>query len=363
MGVGKTISVANGYFYSVIFKKKEDSLENFYINRFGKPLYQMFFEDYTSKLWGVHPSELSADWGSQRVKGLSLMETLKNAITKKNKETSLIDQFRFPKYGAGQMWDEMAKYIVAHGGEIYLNTTVTNVHMRNDIVTGITVDYRGEQVDAVADYYISSMPIKDLFVAMGYEVPEYVYKMAVELPYRDFIIVGLLVDKKAFENEHIDDCWIYVQNKNVNVGRIQIFNNWSPYMVEADDSYWIGLEYFCQEGDDLWNMSNKQLIEMASKEALEIGIIKDGYITDGHVEKVKKAYPSYSGSYEHFDDIRAYLNAVDNLYCIGRNGQHRYNNMDHSMATAIEAVRAIKNNSGKDKIWEVNTEKDYHEEN
>lgn len=384
MGLLRTVKAGCGYLYSCIVKRKERSLEDFYINRFGKPLYAMFFEDYTEKVWGKHPSEIAADWGAQRVKGLSISKILKEIFMKTvnkqyhTKETSLIDQFIYPKYGPGELWEAMANEIIKMGGEIHFNTKVTGIrpaHSYKRIITGVvaqttcnnhinTKEYKG-------DYYISSMPIKDLIEAFESAVPATVYNTAIKLPYRDFITVGLLVKKLNIKNEtkmktiqdRIPDCWIYVQEREVKIGRIQIFNNWSPYMPKDNlNTMWIGLEYFCNEGDEMWNMSPEEFIEFAKTELEKIHIAKKSDILDAVHIKVKKAYPAYFGTYEHISEVQDFLSEFQNLFCVGRNGQHRYNNMDHSMLTAIEAVKLIKKNSlDKTVLWKVNTEKTYHE--
>ena len=368
MGFIDTIRSGFGYL-SVLFKKKpEDSLENFYINRFGKPLYSMFFENYTEKLWGVHPKDLSADWGAQRVKEISILKVLKEALSKpfkvKTNETSLIEEFEYPKYGPGQLYQLMADEIIKHGGEIIYNTKVETIEFNNNKITSINKKYSG-------DYYFSSMPIKDLFNAFDTEVPINIYEAATQLPYRDFITVGLLLKKLNLQNKTkiktvnniIPDCWIYMQEPDLKIGRLQIFNNWSPYLVEDfENKIWIGLEYFCSENDKYWNMSEQEFIDMAIEELIKINMIKKEDVLDATQIKIKKAYPAYFGTYNEMSSIQDYLNNIENLYCIGRNGQHRYNNMDHSMLTSIESVNLIKeNNKDKSILWKVNTEKEYHE--
>lgn len=376
MGFNRTIIVGIGYIISIIKKRKENSLEDFYINRFGKPLYEMFFEDYTEKLWGVHPSKIAPDWGAQRVKGLSLLKLITSVIIKpltdnKNIETSLIEQFYYPKYGPGQLWETMADEIIKMGGKIVFDTEVKNLKFSKDSVEIEALNKNGEILKCFASTVFSSMPVKDLINGMGNIPPEDVRNVASQLPYRDFITVGLLVKKLLIKNTTnlktisniVPDCWIYMQERDVKLGRIQIFNNWSPYLVDnLKDTVWIGLEYFCNEGDEKWNMSEEEFINFAVNELEKIEIINKNDVIDATVIKVKKAYPAYFGTYNNFDTVKDYLNTIDNLYCIGRNGQHRYNNMDHSMLTAIEAVNCFINNSpDKDKIWNVNTEEEYHE--
>lgn len=371
MGFFRTMSAGFGYIHSCIFKKKEDSLENFYINRFGKPLYNMFFKDYTTKVWGRSPKEISPDWGAQRVKGLSLMKTFISALTKPFRkksskvETSLIEEFYYPKKGPGQLYSKMADEIIKMGGEIHFNSKVNNVHLNGNSIDYI--DVNGNIIKG--DYYISSMPIKDLMNSMN-DVDKSLLDIANNLPYRDFITVGLLLDKLKIKNKTkmktvnniVPDCWIYIQDNSVKLGRLQIFNNWSPYMVDDLEKHiFVGLEYFCNEGDEMWNMKEEDFIKFAIDELVKIKIIDKEDVLDSVELKIKKAYPAYFDSYAEFPKVKDYLNSIDNLYCIGRNGQHRYNNMDHSMLTAIETVNVIKNGLDKSIIWNVNADKEYHE--
>ncbi len=378
MGFLNVIKSGFGYLYSSLVKRKENSLEDFYINRFGRPLYSMFFEDYTEKVWGIHPSKIAPDWGKQRVKGVSLFEVLRNAILillkKEHKtETSLIEEFLYPPHGPGQFYEELARKIEELGGVIYKNNTVINFKTRENKIESLqTRDNNGVIYDYEVDTIFSSMPVKDLVEGIqGENMPcDNVKEIAMNLPYRDFITVGLLLNKLKVENKTkiktvtgiIPDCWIYIQEKDVKLGRLQIFNNWSPYMVKDNfNKVFVGLEYFCNEGDNLWNMPENDFIQMASNELDKIGIIDKNDIIDSVQIKMKKAYPAYFGSYGEFDKVKEYLNSIDNLYCIGRNGQHRYNNMDHSILTGFEAAKAFLNHTDKEKIWQINTEEEYHE--
>ncbi len=378
MGIFTTIRAGFSYIWACIFKKNETSLENFYINRFGKVLYRMFFEGYTEKLWGRHPREISADWGSQRVKGLSIRTLLKDIFSKifgkkkdnKNTETSLIEQFWYPKYGPGQLWETVADKVKALGGKILMNTKVLNVNCNGDKVSSLECSSQNGKITIEGDVFISSMPIKDLINGMQPNDKELI-RIANGLPYRDFVTVGLLLKKLNLTNKTkiktlnniVPDCWIYVQDTGVKVGRIQIFNNWSPYMVnDAENNVWVGLEYFCTEGDEFWNMDEKTCVDFAIKELVKMGVIEESDVLDSHREKIKKAYPAYFDTYSEFNKVIDYLNEYDNLYCVGRNGQHRYNNMDHSMMTAIKTVEHITGTlQNKQQIWNVNTEKTYHE--
>lgn len=381
MGFIRTMKSGFSYLFSCIHKQNEDSLEGFYINRFGKVLYSMFFEGYTEKLWGRHPRAIASDWGAQRVKGLSVVAIIKDMFSKlipgkKNRkvETSLIEEFYYPKYGPGQLWETAAQKVRDMGGEIRMNAKVTKIHSDGaGKITGVTYVQEGKEITLDGDIFISSMPVKDLVAGMGEAVPAQMKRIAAGLPYRDFVTVGLLLNKLNLKNETkiktlsniVPDCWIYVQDVSVKLGRIQIFNNWSPYMVSAPEhKVWIGLEYFCNEGDNFWNMTDQQCIDFAVNELMEMDIIDSkGDVLDSHRERVKKAYPAYFDTYSEIDSLIDYLNTYSNLFCVGRNGQHRYNNMDHSMATSFEAVKNIlSGKTTKDNIWNVNTEKEYHEE-
>ncbi len=378
MGFATTMEAGFSYLGSAVVKKEESSLENFYINRFGKKLYSMFFEGYTEKLWGRHPSEISADWGAQRVKGLSILAVIKDMFTKVTGisdgkvETSLIEEFYYPKYGPGQLWETTAKEFEALGGRIVMNAKVTKINTNGtDAVKSITVEQDGSTSEVSGDIFFSSMPVKDLVAGMN-DVPENEARIAAGLPYRDFVTVGLLMNRLELKNETkirtlgniVPDCWIYVQDTGVKMGRIQIFNNWSPYMVKHPDKrVWVGLEYFCAEGDKFWNLTEDQTIRFAIAELKKMGVInEDTKIYDGHRERVKKAYPAYFDTYDEIDTLIEYLNRFGNLWCVGRNGQHRYNNMDHSMATSFEAVKNIlAGTTDKTNVWNVNTEQEYHE--
>ncbi len=377
MGFKRTMKAGFGYLGSCIVKKPEDSLENFYINRFGRPLYEMFFEKYTENLWGRHPSEIAADWGAQRVKGLSLMKAVGNAITKPFKkksgkvETSLIEQYSYPKKGPGQLYEMMASEIERLGGKLVKGAKVTRIVTEGGRITKVVAMQNGSETEYEADVFFSSMPVRDLVAGMGESAPDDVRRIAGGLPYRDFMTVGLLVNKLGIENKTklktvsdiVPDCWIYIHERGVKLGRLQIFNNWSPYMVkDLENTVFVGLEYFCNEGDELWSMSDGDFIDFAKRELASIGVIDESDVLDAVRIKVKKAYPAYFDTYSEFDTVKNYLSGIENLWCIGRNGQHKYNNMDHSMLTAMEAVRCVKNGiTDKHDVWEVNTEKEYHE--
>lgn len=378
MGLGTTIVVGFSYLASVVHKREEKSLEDFYINRFGKKLYAMFFERYTENLWGRHPSEIAPDWGAQRVKGLSIIAILKDMFGKmfgaKNRkvETSLIEEFKYPKLGPGQLWDVTADEIIKKGGTILKDHKVVGIHKdENNHLTGVKVETPDGIKDFEGDLVISSMPVKDLVVGMN-DVPEDKLAIAKGLPYRDYITLGVLVPKLKLVNKTniktigniIPDNWVYVHDRSVQMGRFQIYNNWSPYMIkDLENTVWVGLEYFCYEGEEWWNMTEDEFAKFAIDEMVTMGLIENAAdVIDYHEEKVKKAYPAYFDTYSQIDELVAYLSSIDNLYCVGRNGQHRYNNLDHSMCTSFEAVKNIKNGiKDKKNIWSVNTEVEYHE--
>ncbi|MDR1195222.1 MAG: NAD(P)/FAD-dependent oxidoreductase [Endomicrobium sp.] len=385
LGFFKTVKIGFSYIKTVLLpKRKEISLEDFIINRFGKELYLTFFKDYTEKVWGIECASIPADWGAQRIKGISISRILKDKISsvfkrndksiyQKNKETSLIEQFLYPKFGPGHLWNEVAKKIESMGGKIHLNSEVINIKAdENSKIEYIKVKNNNKETETVkGDFFFSSMPVKNLIEGFENDIDEDIKNISSGLQYRDFRTAGLLVKKLKIKNATkiatvngiIPDTWIYIQEKNVKLGRLQIFNNWSPYMVNAfQEHVWIGLEYFCNEGDEIWSMDDKSFIDFASKELASINIVEKNDIIDGCSVKVKKAYPAYFGTYKDFERVKKYLNKFENLFLIGRNGQHKYNNMDHSMMTAMTAVENIINEkTGKDNIWEVNTETSYHE--
>ena len=380
MGLINTIKVGFSYLAALVHKLPEDNLENFYINRFGRRLYSMFFEYYTENLWGRHPREIDASWGAQRVKGLSITAVIKDVLgrifKKKNRkvETSLIEEFKYPKFGPGQLWDVTAEEVEKLGGTIIKNAKVTKVHKNSEnLITSLVYEKDGVEYTVEGDYLISSMPIRDLIAGMN-DVPEQPSRIAKGLPYRDYMTLGVLVSKLNLKNKTnmrtvgniVPDCWVYVQDRNVKMGRFQIYNNWSPYMVnDLENTVWIGLEYFVNEGDEFWEMPEEKFSRFGVSEMVKLGLIDSpDVVLDTHMEKVKKAYPAYFDTYDEMDSLIDYLKTIENLYCVGRNGQHRYNNIDHSMMTSFETVKNILSGSkDKSNIWNVNAEQEYHEEN
>ena len=372
LGIKDTIISGFSYLKTIFHKLPEDNLENFYINRFGNKLYKIFFKDYTTKLWGIEPSKIDSSWGSQRVKGISIRKVLSDyfhrlfKIKNKKQETSLIEEFYYPKYGPGQMFSELANIVTKLGGKVLLNSPVIKVHQKNNKIDYVIYSNNNKVIKVPCDYLISSMPIKDLIMEMN-NVPNKVYSIASKLPYRDFITIGVILDKLNIKNKKnnslIPDTWIYVQSKKEKLGRIQIFNNWSKYLVKDDSTVSLGLEYFCNENDSFWKMNDDKLLELAINELKEMKMIDDSVkVLDYNVKRVKKAYPAYFKAYKDFPKVKTYLDNITNLFCIGRNGMHRYNNMDHSMKTAIVCVNNIlSNKTNKEEIWNVNTEEEYHE--
>jgi protoporphyrinogen oxidase len=357
----------------------EATLEDFFINRFGRRLYLRFFKTYTEKVWGRSCREISAAWGAQRVKGLSIsraiVHALRQIVSRKQaaRETSLIEHFLYPRLGPGQMWETVADRVSASGVPIHLSTRVTGLRLAaHRIVEVETEDIAtGRRIWHPADRVVSTMPIRELIEALRGDVPQRVREIAAALEYRDFMTVGLLYRKLARTESHVPagrasvpDNWIYVQEPDVKVGRLQIFNNWSPYLVADPEHVWVGLEFFCAEGDALWSSSDVDMIALAKREMQQIGMADPDECLDAMVLRMPKAYPGYYGAYEHFDEVRAFLDGIENLFCVGRNGMHRYNNQDHSMLSAKRAVEAIvAGSSDKSAIWAVNIDDAYHEEN
>ena len=380
MGLTRTVRCGVSYLRSALLPQREEkSLEDFIINRFGKQLYLTFFKSYTEKVWGVPCNEISAEWGAQRIKGLSLKGVVTHflkktfgrkqsgGIAQKETETSLIEKFLYPKLGPGQLWEYAAGLVKNGGGEIHLGIQIDRINVKGKKVISVEgVNEAGERVTYTGDYFFSTMPVRDLVRAVSTTVPAEVREVSEGLMYRDFITVGLLASKLTVtekDGSPLKDNWIYIQEPDVVVGRLQIFNNWSPWLVGSKDKVWIGLEYFCNDTDPLWKLSDEEMAKFAVAEIARIGILKAEDVEDSHVVHVPKTYPAYFGSYDRFDVIRNYLDGFENLFLVGRNGMHKYNNQDHSMLTAMTAVENIVNGvTTKDNIWAINTEMEYHEE-
>ncbi len=381
LGFGKTMRTGWSYVKAKLFPRRpEATLEDFFINRFGRELYETFFEDYTQKVWGVPCRQIPASWGQQRVKNLNVSKLIGHALkqvfnrnttlNQKGTSTSLIEQFLYPKYGPGQMWQLVASEIERLGGKIMLNQTVTKIEgdgnkkvkalESTDRLAGTITRHEGE-------FFFSTMPVKELLAnCVNLPMPGEVLHISQTLEYRDFLIVGILadgLDLKESNGQDISDNWIYVQDKNIKAGRLQFFHNWSPFMISDAAAKWIGVEYFCNETDSFWQLPDREISEQAIREMHSIGILSPASVRDTVIIRVKKAYPSYYGGYADFDKVREYLDTIENLYPVGRNGMHKYNNSDHSMLTAMTAVENIINGrTDKANIWEINTEDEYHEE-
>lgn len=382
LGLPRTTKVGFSYLRArAVPRKPEASLEDFIVNRFGKQLYQLFFESYTEKVWGVHPRHISAEWGAQRIKGLSLTSAVKHFVkqafsgpkkntgdvSQKGVETSLIERFLYPKFGPGQLWEHVASMVQQNGGELHMKTRVTEMRVEgNKISEVVAVDSAGTAHTYAADFVISTMPIQHLIRSLRCPIPAEVKEVSEGLIYRDFITVGLLVNKLRVtepDGSPLKDTWIYIQEPDVTVGRLQIFNNWSPWMVADPTKMWIGLEYFCNDTDPLWKMADEDIKKFAVTEMEKIGILHASDVLDGHVVRVPKTYPAYFGTYDRFDVVQKFTDQFENLFLVGRNGMHKYNNQDHSMLTAMAAAENIMNNvRDKSNLWAVNTEQEYHEE-
>jgi len=383
LGLARTIRIGLSYTKSVVSQiKPEKTLEQFLINRFGKELYLTFFKSYTEKVWGVPCGQISAEWGAQRIKGLSITKALGHMLKKrfakkpagdiaqKDTETSLIEKFMYPKLGPGQLWEYVSEDVQRQGAIVKTGWNVEKLHTDGFHITAAEAvnAQTGERETIAADYFFSTMPVKELLHCLDAPVPASVMEVGDGLIYRDFITVGVLLKKLKISERTphgaklLSDNWIYVQEPDVVVGRMQIFNNWSPYLVGNPDNVWIGLEYFCYETDDLWKKSDAEMIDFAKREIEKIGIIDRADVLDACVIRVPKTYPAYFGSYDRFDEIRDYVNQFDNLFLVGRNGMHKYNNQDHSMLTAMTAVdNIIAGRVDKSNIWALNTEMEYHE--
>ena len=392
IGLLRMFAIGRSYIASKFRLNKPNNLEDFIISKFGKKLYSMFFESYTKKVWGRHPSAISAEWGAQRIKGLSVRKVLVDILQKgikkfipyssseigqKNTETSLIEKFLYPKYGPGQMWEEVANDLIKKGIVIHMNKKIIQLHLdvleETSQIQSITIeDKNGEKQIENYDYVISTMPISELVEGIISDkldkiFPKEIRNIASNLPYRDFITVGLLLNSlQDPSGDRIDDTWIYIQESDVKFGRLQIFNNWSPHLVSDQKKYWVGLEYFCNRGDKLWSSTDNELIDLAKKEMSKLNLCKENDCIDATVLREPKTYPAYFDSYKQFDQLIERFNYINNLFLIGRNGMHKYNNQDHSMLTGFRAAELIvkKETSpiDKNKLWLINTEQEYHEE-
>ena len=379
LGAPYTAAIGASYLAARLHPRRPElTLEDFLVNRFGDTLYRTFFKDYTEKVWGVPCAQISAEWGAQRIKGLSITKAIAHALRRpfqqrdtaqKSTETSLVERFLYPKLGPGQMWERVAARVSAAGGEVHLRHSVVGLHRDDSSITAVDVrDANSGEVRRVAcDQLISTMPIQELVDLLQPQDPQ-VRSIASQLPYRDFITAGLLVrrmrggHRDSAANGMPPDNWIYIQEPDVKLGRLQVFNNWSPALVADPATIWLGLEYFCAQGDELWSMRDAAFLSFAAAELAQIGLIAVEDVLDGTVVRVPKAYPAYFGAYNKIGKVRDWLDTFQNLYPVGRNGMHRYNNQDHSMLAAKAAVECITHGSlDKSALWAVNVEEEYHE--
>lgn len=335
-----------------------ENLEDWVIERFGDRLYRTFFKSYTEKVWGIPCNKIQAEWAAQRIKGLSLKKAAINAVFGSNDTKTLIKEFDYPIYGPGMMWERCQEILNGKGSPVHMETRVTKVEHDGKRVQRVIAEKDGETVELTGDNFVSSIPVTALVQRLDPAPPEPVLRAASGLKYRDFLIVPLVIDIKDI----FPDNWIYIHSPEFKVGRIQNFKNWSEAMVPDTNKTCVGMEYFCSEGDSLWEMSDADLIELASKEIVGLGLVPDtSLVEDGTVIKQKKAYPVYDGEYrKHLDVIQRYVQTFENLQTVGRNGMHRYNNQDHSMLTGLLAAKNILGE--KHDLWNVNVERSYHEE-
>lgn len=382
LGIVKTMRIGFSYLKAAAFPiKPETNLEQFITNRFGKELYLTFFKDYTEKVWGIDCDKISAAWGAQRIKGLSITKAVFHALKKifsgigdlrqKQTETSLVEQFLYPKLGTGSLWEKVADKIKDGGGQIKQGFEVEKLTVEGNRVVSVELKNleNGTVENLAGDYFFSTMPVQELIRKLDGPVPANVREVSEGLVYRDFIEVGMLLKKMAIKDKEsggrdlISDNWIYIQESDVMIGRLQIYNNWGPCMLADPDTVWLGLEYFCNETDDIWTWPDEKIKELGAMELDKIGIINKEDVLDSMVIRMPKTYPGYFGTYDRFEEIQKYVDTLENLFLIGRNGMHKYNNQDHSMLTAMVAVDNIAGGiKTKENIWDVNTEMEYHEE-
>jgi protoporphyrinogen oxidase len=363
LGVMEAFKCVASYAWARVRKPKDQtSLEGWVASRFGWRLYRIFFKTYTEKVWGVPAASIQADWAAQRIKNLSLGKAIVNALMPKRNSkdvTSLIEEFQYPKYGPGMMWEVCRDKVEAGGVQIRMRSRVQRVQHQGGLARTVHFDdERGRTHQRPCDAVVSSMPLGALVRAMDPPPPADVLEAADSLRYRDFLTVALVVpDAQSFP-----DNWIYVHSPDVKVGRIQNFGSWSPYMVKPGFTC-LGLEYFTNIGDEIWSMSDEDLIALGTRELSLLGLVREGSVQSGYVVRMPKAYPVYDASYaENVEILRNWIEAnAANVHPVGRNGMHRYNNQDHSMLTAVLAVENILFDAGHD-LWTVNVEQEYHEE-
>src|SRR5258708_6641716 len=386
LGLVRTIKIMVSFLWIRLFPiKEEKSLEDFIINKFGKQLYLLFFKDYTEKVWGVPCHEISAEWGAQRIKGVSLSKAIAQAlktmvrqkkgkgdINQKGTETSLIEQFLYPKKGPGSLWEETARQIEEMGGKIYFHQDVQRIYTQENAITSVnTINSQTGQTGAwEGDYFFSTMPVQELVAGMEADVPSAVREVAAGLQYRDFINVGILLRQLSSRNKaggyeklELKDNWIYIQERDVKVGRLMIYNNWGDGMIKDPNTTWIGMEYFCNKTDAFWALSDEAIQQAAIQELEKMDLANVEDVLDIMVRRMEKTYPAYFGTYERFGEIRSFTDQFENLFLVGRNGMHKYNNTDHSILCSIVAVDNLEAGIlSKANLWSINTEQEYYEE-
>lgn len=361
LGLWQSMLIGFSYLRWQLFPyQREDTFEQWVTNRFGKRLFHTFFKSYTEKVWGIPTSELSAEWAAQRIKDLDLKAALLNMFSGNNNNniTTLIEQFHYPKRGPGMLWNEVRHRINENGGEVHLNSNVCGINRQDNRIVSVLVSREGREEIVTGTDFISSMPVTEFIKKLNPPPPQEVLQAARNLKYRDFLTVCLIVDKPQL----FEDNWIYIHDSDVHVGRIQNFKNWSQFMVPDPSKTSLGLEYFCNEGDQLWNSDDSELIELGKREIEKIGLAKYEDVLDGCVFRVEKSYPVYDSTYkDQLAIVRGFLDSLENFQTIGRNGLHRYNNQDHAMLTGMLAVRNLLYGEQND-LWVVNAEQEYHEE-
>jgi protoporphyrinogen oxidase len=359
LGIINSVLILLSYVQAKLFPlPQEETFEQWVVNRFGKRLYETFFKTYTEKVWGLPCSKIRADWAAQRIKGMSLKKTVLNALFGINDTKSLIKEFSYPRLGPGMMWERLQEMLEAEGIPVYLKTTVTRIEWEHRRVKRVIMRQAGEEINVYGNHFISSLPISTVVFQLDPPPPQPVIEAACRLNYRDFIIVALIIDQADL----FPDNWIYVHSPEFTVGRIQNFKNWSAEMVPDHSKTCLGMEYFCNKGDRLWTMSDVELLNLATSEIVNLGLVSHaGLVEDGVIIRQPKAYPVYDGEYrQNLQVIRSFLDGLENFQTVGRNGMHRYNNQDHSMLTGMLAARNVLGEHHD--LWNVNTERSYYEE-
>jgi protoporphyrinogen oxidase len=358
LGIGESALALLSYLKARLFPyPQEKTFEHWVVNRFGRRLYEAFFKTYTEKVWGIPCDQIHAEWAAQRIRGLSFAAALRNCFTGSSGSRTLVREFLYPPHGPGMMWEYLREKVERMGGVVRLNSPVVRVNRKGQRICSIITRQDNQLHEIQVGHFVTSMPLPDLIPQLDPPAPPQVVLSGQQLKFRAFLLVGLIVDQA----EVFTDNWLYIHSPNLKVGRVQNFKNWSPAMVPDPSKTSLGMEYFCSEGDAIWSMPDGALIELATRELCELGLVKAHKVVDGVVFRQPKAYPVYSDGYRaHVKVIQDFLASFENLHSVGRNGMHRYNNMDHSMLTAMLAVENIL--GANHNHWEVNTDQVYHEE-